>query len=91
VEVSSKLTGRADGNGQLIDGRDALVAIDEQPFPVERNDLNAERFRCRGDRLTRIEIVVSRPRRRPPTNSTVMAGTDQTEHLEPAGIVEVGR
>jgi hypothetical protein len=48
---------RADGNGQLIDGRDALVGIDEQPFPVERNDLNAERLRRRGDRLTRIEIM----------------------------------
>ena len=48
---------RADGDGQLIDGRDALVGVDEQPFPVERDDLNTDRFRGRGNQLTRIKVV----------------------------------
>ena len=48
---------RADRNGQLIDGRDALLGIDEQPFPVERDDLNPDRFHRGGNRLARIEVV----------------------------------
>src|SRR6266853_1313172 len=35
---------RADGDSQLIDARDALVGINEQPFPIERDDLNGERL-----------------------------------------------
>ncbi len=48
---------RADRNGQLIDARDALVRIDEQPFPVERDDLNADGLHRGGDWLARIEVV----------------------------------
>ncbi len=33
-----------DGCGELVDGRDAVLRIDEQPFPVERGDIDLERF-----------------------------------------------
>ena len=35
---------RADRDDQLIDARDALLGIDEQPFPVERDDLDGDRL-----------------------------------------------
>ena len=49
--------GRVHGDGQLIDGRNAVVGIDEQPFPIERDDLNPDGLFRRGDRLGRIEVV----------------------------------
>ena len=43
AEVSRKLTGVPGGNDQLIDGGDALIGVDEQPFPIERDDFDVER------------------------------------------------
>src|SRR5215211_2423880 len=45
------------GNDELIDACNALIGVDEQPFPIERDDLHLDRFVWRGDRLVRIEIV----------------------------------
>ena len=42
------------GNGKLVDARNALIGIDEQPFPIERDDLHFGRFVWRADRLERI-------------------------------------
>ena len=45
AEVSAKCIGIAGGDDQLVDARDALSGIDEQPLPVERHDLDLERRR----------------------------------------------
>ena len=48
----------------MIDAGDALLGIDEQPFPVERDDLNAERV-CRRRRSACADRGrARRPRRR---------------------------
>jgi len=41
----------------MVDARNAFIRVDEQPFPVERDDLNPDRLDRRGDRLGRIEVV----------------------------------
>ena len=40
AEVSRKCTGVPAGIDQLVHAGDALVRIDEQPFPIERDDLD---------------------------------------------------
>ena len=52
----------ARGDHQAIDAGDVLIGVDEQPFPVERHDLNVERLLRRLDRLRRIEIMRPYPR-----------------------------
>ena len=49
--------GCAHGNGQTIDAGDAVLGINEEPFPIERDDLNVEGLGRRGDGLTRIEVM----------------------------------
>src|SRR5262245_53534798 len=44
-------------NDELVDTRDALLGIDEQPFPVERDDLHFGRLVRRADWLERIESI----------------------------------
>ena len=46
---------------QLVDARDVLVGVDEQPFPIERDDLDLERRRLRCQRLGGIEVVRADP------------------------------
>jgi hypothetical protein len=48
--------GRAEGNGQMIDAGDAFWA-DEQPLPVERDDLNFHGLHHGGNRRAWIEVV----------------------------------
>jgi len=38
----SKFEGSSDRDDQLIDGGDALIGVDEQPFPIERHDVHAQ-------------------------------------------------
>src|SRR6185295_13215631 len=42
---------------QLIDGCDTKIGVDEQPFPIERHDVYAQRVGFRGDRCSRIELM----------------------------------
>ena len=46
---------------QLIDGGDTLIGVDEQPFPIERGDVDLERLGVRGDRRPRIELMGADP------------------------------
>src|SRR5271157_1889074 len=48
-------------NHQTIDARDVLVGVDEQPFPVERHDLNVQRLFFRLKRLRRIKVMRADP------------------------------
>ena len=52
---------RADGNDDLVHAGDAVLGIDEEPFPIERDDLHLERSLPRLDRLEGIEIVRADP------------------------------
>ena len=52
---------RAGGDDELVDARDALVGVDEQPFPVQRDDLHFERRRRPMQRLRGIELVRADP------------------------------
>src|ERR1051326_1737990 len=47
----------------LVHAGDALLGVDEEPLPVERDDLDFERpgLRLRGDRLKWMELVRSDP------------------------------
>src|SRR5579863_4724685 len=46
---------------QLIDRGNALIGVDEQPFPVERHDVDPERLGVCGDRRPRIQLVRTDP------------------------------
>src|SRR4029077_4422717 len=46
-----KFDGSSGGDDQLIDGRDARVGIDEQPFPIQRHDVDTQRIRFPGNRV----------------------------------------
>ena len=52
---------RFDGHDEIVDAGDAKLGIDEQPFPIERDDLHLERLFLCFDRLERIEIVRADP------------------------------
>ena len=52
---------RAGRDDQSIDARDMLVGVDEQPFPVERHDLNVERLFLRHKRPRRIKVMRADP------------------------------
>src|SRR3546814_19851846 len=41
------------GKREFVDRRDALIGVDEQPFPVERDDLDLDRPYLCSDRLSR--------------------------------------
>ena len=43
-EVIRRLSGVPAGKYQLVDDRDALLGIDEQPLPVLRHHLDLERL-----------------------------------------------
>src|ERR1700722_11295084 len=57
----SKANRNAGRDDQSVDARDMLVGIDEQPFPVERHDLNIERLFCRNDGPRRVKIMRADP------------------------------
>src|SRR4051812_20782668 len=46
---------------QLIDGRDALVWIDEQPLPIERHHVHPEWVGLHGNRRPRIQLMCADP------------------------------
>src|ERR1700722_5270240 len=48
-------------NHQTIDAGDVLVGVNEQPFPVERHDLNVERLFFRYKRLRGIKVMRADP------------------------------
>ena len=37
-----------DRRGELVDRGDAVLRVDEQPLPIERDDVDLERLPCRG-------------------------------------------
>ena len=45
----------------MIDAGDAQVGVDEEPFPIEGDDLDVDGLDLRGDRLARIEVVSANP------------------------------
>src|SRR6516162_10003305 len=59
-----KFDGRCDRDNQLIDSGDTLIGVDEQPFPIERHDVHAQRVGFPGNRRSRIELM------RPDPNDT---------------------
>ena len=50
-----------DREGQLVDRRNAQLRIDEQPLPVQGNDIHLNRFDVRFQRLVGVEGVGSFP------------------------------
>src|SRR5262245_57949089 len=56
-----KFDGRSGGDDQLIDGGDTVVGVDEQPFPIERHDVHAQRIGFAWDRCPRIELMGPNP------------------------------
>src|SRR5262249_1857042 len=57
----SKLDWRSDRDDQLIDSGDALIGVDEQPFPIERHDVHAQGSGLRGNRRARIQLMGADP------------------------------
>src|SRR6478672_198383 len=56
-----KRDGSSGRDDQLIDGGDALIGIDEQPFPIERHDVDVERVGFPRDRRAWIELMGTDP------------------------------
>ena len=48
-------------DGQGVNGRNPLVRIDEEPFPIERNDLDPHRASRSLDTSRRVELVRTDP------------------------------
>src|SRR6202035_5171093 len=79
---------RADRYRQLIDACDAELGVDEQPLPVERDDLNLEGLRGGDNRLSWIKIVRTDPG--DPADENYSHQRDRPdEHLEATGICEI--
>jgi len=79
--------------GQFVDGRHAVVGIDKEPFPVERNDFDLDRLDVRGGRRNRLARI-ERVRRHPGHGAERQ--DDQARHgpddgLDAVGMLEVGR
>src|SRR5262249_46851485 len=85
---------RPGGNDKLIDAGNALLWGDEQPFPIEPDDLPLDRFVRRGDRSERVKLVRSDPNqaaekhdgqgRNAPDNDFDAAGIDEVRTVAPA-------
>ena len=84
------------GNDKLVHACNALLGVDEQPFPIERDDLHLDRFLGRGNRFEGIEIVGSDPDhaaekqddqdRNAPDNRFDTAGIDEIGTIACPGI-----
>ena len=81
--------GHAGGNDELIHARDALLRVDEQPFPIERDDLHLDRLGWRGNRFEGVEIVGSDPDHAAKKQNGQDRNTPDDE-LDASGIDEVG-
>ncbi|CDX18038.1 hypothetical protein MPLSOD_10449 [Mesorhizobium sp. SOD10] len=46
-----------DRRGELVDGGNAVIWIDEEPFPIERDDLDPERLMALRDRLSSLDPI----------------------------------
>ena len=46
---------------EIVDARDPKLGIDEQPFPIERDDLHLDRLFLRLNRLERVERMRADP------------------------------
>ena len=79
-----------DRDGQLIDARDAEFGVDEQPFPVERNDLNGDWPGLGGDWLARIEVMRSDPGDAA-DQQHCHRGNRPNQQLKTAGVAKSGR
>ena len=71
-----KVDRRSGRDHQLIDGGDALIGVDEQPFPIERHDVDAgaawhSRRSAPADRADGSRSMT------PPNRITISAGIDQ--------------
>ena len=74
----------------MIDAGNALIREDEQPFPIERDDLNGDGFDRRADGLARVEVMRADPGHA--ANQDHRHRRDRPdEHLETAGIRKVGQ
>ena len=81
---------RADRHRQLIDARNALVGVDEQPFPVERDHLDPDGRGPGVDRLARIQLMGADPG--DPADQEHRHGGDRPyEQFETARIFEIGQ
>ena len=83
-----KWTGLAAGMTRRLTLADLLLRIDEQPFPIERDDLNLERRLLRHERPRRIEVV-----RADPDHAAEQHDRQKRDrpgdHLDPARILKV--
>ena len=52
---------RAGRHHELVDRGNALVGVYEQPLPIERHDIDAQRLGICGDRRLRIELMRADP------------------------------
>jgi hypothetical protein len=52
---------KCNGDDELIHRGDAIVRVNEQPFPIERDDLDLDWLRRRCKRLVRIECMRAKP------------------------------
>ena len=68
---------RADGNDELIDGWRRPRRVDEQPFPIERDDLDLERLACSTQRPEGSSACEPN-QAMPPRNVITSAGIAQT-------------
>ena len=80
---------RFDGHHEIVDARDPELGIDEQPFPIERDDLHLDRLFLRFDRLERIEIVRADPDHAAEKQDDEKRDRPDDE-LDAAGINEAG-
>ena len=51
------MDGPADRQLEIVDGGDVLFGVDEEPLPLEGDDLHIEGLFVRGDRLERVELI----------------------------------
>src|SRR5580698_6420908 len=75
---------------QSVDARDMLVRIDEQPFPVERHDLNVERLFLRNETPRGVKIMRTDPGH-PAKQHDGEQRNRPYDQLKRAGIFEVGQ
>ena len=75
-------------NHQLVDARDTLVRVDEEPLPIQRNDLDLERRRLRCQRPGGIQVMRADPGHAAQQHDH-QDGNGPDDELEPAGIGEI--
>ncbi len=69
---------RVDGNGELVDRGNAVIRIDKEPLPVERDNFDTHRLDLRLDRLVWIQRMGRPPDQHTPARCTMTHGIVHT-------------